>query len=61
MGLNPVTGNLDGSGVKATHVCLRHPDWCFLDASNDCCWEVKKGVRIKAMRNLEIYAITCYV
>ena len=34
MGSNP-TSILDGSGVKATQVWLIHPDWFFLDASND--------------------------
>ena len=36
VGWNPITGILDGSGVKVTQVWLIHPAWCFLDASNDC-------------------------
>ena len=36
MGSNPVTGILDGSGVKAPQVWLIHPALFFLDAWNDC-------------------------
>ena len=35
VGLNPITGILNGSGVKDTQVWLLHPAWLFLNASND--------------------------
>jgi len=34
VGLNPVTGILNGTGVKATQVWLIHPAGTFLNASN---------------------------
>ena len=36
VGLNPVTGILDESGIKATQVWLKLPAWFFLGASSDC-------------------------